>query len=72
LMLELDKYDGGLFDFLVPIHDAVLVETDEENGEKVGKLITAAQGRAWSELGGLIIDAEFKVGTNWGSMEGED
>ena len=72
VMLDLEKYDGNEFDFLVPIHDAALTETDEKDAHTVGKLLASTMGRAWPELGGLVIEAEYKIGVNWGEMEGED
>jgi len=72
LMLALDPYDGSLFDFLVPIHDAVLVECDEAAAPMVAKEICSRMSVAWPELGNLVIEADFKVGVNWGEMEGED
>lgn len=71
-MLSLDKWDGDAFDFLVPIHDAILVECDEHLSGKVAGLICETMGRSWPELGGLAIEATHKVGTNWASMEGDD
>lgn len=71
-MLDLDQYDGKLFDFLVPIHDAILSECDERDVEETVRLHKASMGRAWPELNGLSIDIDYKVGKNWGEMEGED
>lgn len=71
-MLTLESHDGKLFDFLVPIHDAVLVECDSADQGKVADIICGAMARSWPELGGLVIEADYKVGVNWGSMEGED
>ena len=71
-MLALEAYDGSLFDYLVPIHDAILVECDSSDAARVAEIITRAMGRKWEELGGLVIEATHKVGENWGSMEEEE
>lgn len=72
VMLSLDHLDGILFDYLVPIHDAILVEVDEKKVGDALHLISASMSRKWDELGGLAIDVDFKVGTNWGAMEEKD
>lgn len=71
-MLALDQYDGELFDFLVPIHDAILVECDEGVVEKAKDVICSAMGRAWPELGGLVIEADATAGYRWSDMEEVD
>jgi len=72
VMLEGAEHDGELWDYLVPIHDATLSECWEKDIDQVAKIQTASMGRAWPELNNLIIEATYKVGVNWGSMEGED
>jgi hypothetical protein len=72
VMLALEPYDGNLFDFLVPIHDAMLMECEEADAEKVGKVITTQMAIPWPELNNLVIEASVKIGTNWGEMEEED
>lgn len=70
IMLSLRHLDGELFDFLVPIHDAVLVECDEGRAEEVKTVICKEMGRAWPELGGLVIEADATAShTNWADME---
>jgi DNA polymerase I len=72
VMLHLDAWDGELFDLLVPIHDAILVECDEGNVERAKDVICSAMGRAWPELGGLVIEAEATAGVRWSDMEEVD
>lgn len=72
VMLSLDGLDGKLFDYLVPIHDAILVECAEKDAEQVSRVIRQEMGKPWPELGGLIIEADCKVGVNWGSMQEEE
>jgi DNA polymerase I-like protein with 3'-5' exonuclease and polymerase domains len=72
VMLSLDNLDGRLFDFLVPIHDAILVECEEKDVEQTQRVLRREMGRAWPELGGLVIEADYKVGKNWGEMESEE
>ncbi len=69
VMLDLDKYDGKLFDFLVPIHDAILVECDEDAAQEAKAIICASMGREWPELGGLRIEADATAGYRWSDME---
>jgi DNA polymerase I len=70
VMLSLDHLDGKLFNFPVPIHDAILVECHRDQVNEVKEIICAEMGRAWPELGGLSIEAEAKVGERWSEMEG--
>jgi len=72
VMLALDHLDGRLFDFLVPIHDAILVECAAEDAAEVAARICEEMGKPWPELGGLVIEADYKVGINWASMESEE
>lgn len=72
IMLTLEPLDGKLFDFLVPIHDAVLVECDDAVVLEARDVICQEMGRAWPELGGLRIEADAMVGTRWSDMEGVD
>ena len=67
-MLALDEFDGIEFNFLAPIHDAILVECPKENVDRVKKLLAVAMERSYSELGGLHIDSEAKVGLRWSEM----
>lgn len=69
VMLSLAQYDGGLFNLLVPIHDAVLVETEEHNVEEAKRIICASMARPWPELGGLVIEADAKAGKRWSEMK---
>jgi len=71
-MLQLDSHDGEAFDFLVPIHDAILVETWERDVEYAKGVICSAMGRPWPELGGLAIQADAKAGSRWSEMEALD
>ena len=71
-MLSLNSLDGQLFDFLVPIHDAILVEVDEAAAGFAAETISKVMSAPWKELGGLAIDVDYKVGKNWGEMESED
>jgi DNA polymerase I-like protein with 3'-5' exonuclease and polymerase domains len=71
-MLSLDSLDGTLFDFLVPIHDAILVEVDEAQVDEAAKVISKVMSSPWPELGGLAIDVDYKVGINWGEMESNE
>jgi len=67
-MLELDEFDGSLFNFLAPIHDAILVECREEDVEEVKVKMRKAMERPFAELGGLVIETEAKVGFRWSEM----
>ena len=68
-MLELDQYDNDLFNFLAPIHDAILVECPEEKVSDVVDLMKKAMERQFTELGGLSIETEAKVGFRWSEMK---
>lgn len=68
-MLALDPWDGKLFDFLVPIHDAILVECWEKDVEEAKNVICSAMGKPWPELGGLVIEADATAGLRWSDME---
>jgi len=72
VMLDLAKYDGDLFDFLVPIHDAILVECDVDLVGEAKNVICSSMGRAWPELGGLVIEADATAGERWSDMEEVD
>jgi DNA polymerase I-like protein with 3'-5' exonuclease and polymerase domains len=68
-MLDVDKYDGRLFDFLAPIHDAILVECEEKDVRESKEIICESMARPWPELGGLAIEAEAKWSkTSWADM----
>jgi len=71
-MLELDRYDGKLFNFLVPIHDAILVECWEKDVEEAKQVICSVMGKPWPELGGLVIEADATAGYRWSDMEEVD
>lgn len=68
-MLELDQYDGVAFNFLAPIHDAILVECPEKDVQDVVLLMKKAMERPFAELGGLAIESEAKVGFRWSEMK---
>jgi DNA polymerase-1 len=68
-MLELDEFDGSLFNFLAPIHDAILVECREEDVEEVKVKMRKAMERPFAELGQLSIESEAKVGLRWSEMK---
>lgn len=67
-MLELDEFDGVDFNFLAPIHDAILVECDKSKVDSVVEKMQRAMERPFSELGGLAIETEAKVGKRWSEM----
>jgi DNA polymerase I-like protein with 3'-5' exonuclease and polymerase domains len=67
-MLELEPHDGVAFNFLAPIHDAILVECPEESVGHVVQLMKKAMERPFAELGGLAIESEAKVGKRWSEM----
>lgn len=67
-MLELDPHDGCEFNFLAPIHDAILVECLERDVPTVVGLMKKAMERPFVELGGLAIESEAKVGNRWSEM----
>jgi DNA polymerase I-like protein with 3'-5' exonuclease and polymerase domains len=70
VMLDVDKYDGEVFFFLAPIHDAILVECEERRKEETTEILTKSMQRKWPELGGLSIEAETKTSrTNWSRMK---
>lgn len=75
VMLDLIIHDGidegGLFDFLAPVHDSMLVECEEPRRDEVKDLITGSMARPWAELGGLSIEADSKWSrVSWADMEG--
>lgn len=67
-MLALDEWDGKEFNFLAPIHDAILVECPKENVADVISKMQRAMERPFAELGGLSIESEAKVGDRWSEM----
>lgn len=71
-MLALDHLDGKLFNWLVPIHDAVLVECWEKDVEEAREKICSAMAKPWPELGGLVIEADATAGFRWSDMEEMD
>ena len=71
-MLALEPWDGKLFNFLVPIHDAILVECWEKDVEEAKQLICSVMGKPWPELGGLVIEADATAGLRWSDMEEVD
>jgi DNA polymerase-1 len=76
VMLEIELYNGiesgGLFNMLVPIHDAILVECFEKDVQACMDVIVPSMARSWVELGGLSIGADCKSGPRWSEMEEED
>lgn len=77
MMLDIIAFDGidegGMFDLLAPIHDAVLVECEERRMEETKETITKRMERPWEELGGLSIGADAKWSkTSWADMEEVD
>ncbi len=73
VMLDVDKYDGELFWFLAPIHDAILVECEERRMEETRSVISASMSRPWAELGGLEIGVDSKWSArSWADMEEVD
>lgn len=68
-MLELDEWDGVEFNFLAPIHDAILVECPEANVPHVVARMKKAMERPFAELGQLSIETEAKIGKRWSEME---
>jgi len=69
VMLALDHLDGSLFWWLAPIHDAVLVETEEQNAKEAFECIGKAMSAPWPQLGGLAIPVDAKLGNRWSDME---
>jgi DNA polymerase I-like protein with 3'-5' exonuclease and polymerase domains len=53
---------------MVPIHDAILLETFEDKVEDVSRAVAKVMEREWPELGGLSIKVDVKVGRNWSEM----
>jgi DNA polymerase-1 len=68
-MLDLAPLDGSLFWFLAPIHDAVLVEVEPSHAKEAFDVISTSMGREWSQLGGLAIPVDAKLGQRWSDME---
>jgi DNA polymerase-1 len=69
IMLDLDKYDGKLFWWLAPIHDAVLVEVEPKLAREAFDVISGSMAREWSQLGGLAIPVDAQQGERWSEME---
>lgn len=72
VMLSLALYDGGVFNILVPIHDALLVECEEKDIQQTIHVIKKEMERNWEELGGMSLEVDVKIGANWAEMEVED
>ena len=56
---------------LVPIHDAILLEVQDEEALVAG-VTSAVRGimeAQWPELGGLSIPVDIKTGKNWAEMK---
>jgi DNA polymerase-1 len=55
---------------LVPIHDAILFEVQDDEATRVRATaaVTELMQREWEELGGLSIQVDGKWGHNWGDM----
>jgi DNA polymerase I-like protein with 3'-5' exonuclease and polymerase domains len=70
MMLDVDQYDGELFFFLAPIHDAILVECEERRLDETRETIVRSMTRSWPELGGLSLGADCKWSArSWADME---
>lgn len=54
---------------LVPIHDALLVEVREEMVMEGAATLRRLMQRPWSELQGLSVEVDIKVGKNWNEMK---
>jgi DNA polymerase I-like protein with 3'-5' exonuclease and polymerase domains len=68
VMLDVDHYDGDLFWFLAPIHDAILSEVEKGKEEAAREVIAKSMERSWKELGGLSIKTDTKIGVRWSEM----
>lgn len=63
-------WEGERFALLIPTHDSILIEVDPVYLREVILMIKAEMERPWAELGGLVIEAEVKVGATLGEMKG--
>ena len=57
------------FSLIATIHDAVLLEVEENAVERVVKIVKGIMERPWVELDGLAIPTEAKAGRRWSEME---
>jgi DNA polymerase I-like protein with 3'-5' exonuclease and polymerase domains len=65
-----NEYD---FELLIPIHDAIIVQTSPSNVKRVIAAVKAVMEREWPELRGLSIKVSTKVGNkNWALMTDDD
>ncbi|MGH9425595.1 MAG: DNA polymerase, partial [Terriglobia bacterium] len=65
---------GGLekkedFELLIPIHDAVVLQTKPTNVKRVAEVVKKVMERQWIELNDLSIQVSVKVGRSWGEMK---
>jgi DNA polymerase I-like protein with 3'-5' exonuclease and polymerase domains len=60
--------EGG-FELLIPIHDAIILQTSPSNVERVISIVKSVMERKWPELRDLQIKVSVKVGqNNWAEM----
>lgn len=57
------------FKMLVPVHDSILFEIEPSRLSEGAAKIKEVMEQPWSELGGLAVETDAKVGENW-SEEG--
>ena len=69
-MLAMEPLEEELgFEMLIPVHDAVLLQTLPEHVHTVITAVRALFEKDWPELGGLSIPSSASVGPNWYEME---
>jgi DNA polymerase-1 len=66
-MAPLEKELG--FEMLIPVHDAVLLQTRPSLVNGVVEAVTTLFEKEWAELGDLSIPSSATVGPNWYEME---
>ena len=57
------------FELLVPVHDAILLQTESSNIQRVVEAVKKVMERGWEQLNGLKIEVSVKVGDSWGEMK---
>ena len=72
LLRVADLQEQNPFWMLVPVHDAILLEVQEEAAVEVSTRVREIMERPWAELNGLSIKVDVKQGLNWGEMHDED
>jgi len=66
-MLEVEKQLAGIGEQILQIHDSILVETPQENAQKVADILKEAMEQVHPTLG-IKLKVDIKTGNNWGEI----